>query len=31
MTKNPDSEILATADYLARHLNDDDLRIVDAR
>jgi thiosulfate/3-mercaptopyruvate sulfurtransferase len=31
MTKNPDSEILATADYLACHLRDDDLRIVDAR
>ncbi|MBV1930396.1 MAG: sulfurtransferase [Porticoccaceae bacterium] len=31
MKQNPDSTILATAEYLARHLNDHDLRIVDTR
>ncbi len=31
MKKNPDSKILATADYLAAHLNDHNVRIVDAR
>ncbi len=31
MNKNPDSDILATADYLVTHINDGDLRIVDAR
>ncbi len=31
MNKNSDNQILATADYLASHLNDGDLRIVDAR
>ena len=31
MKKNTDIKILATADYLAGHLNDDDVCIVDAR